>query len=260
MLLHEKVGYAPDMMKVHVIAETDELLVLNKPAGLITHGDGRTVEPSLAEWIAARYPSMAAVGEPWVSPQGESVPVSGLVHRLDRTTSGVLLAAKTDEAFAALRQAFKERRVEKTYRVFVYGHMELGAGRIVSEIARTTEPPKRWYAKPCDETDVRAAITEWRVLERMSDLGTGEPVSYLEARPFTGRTHQIRVHLASIGNPIIADHLYAEGRPALLGFARPALHANAVSLELGGVRRDFTAPLPPDMVHALQAADTVLLT
>ncbi len=233
-----------------VIAENADTLVLNKPAGLIVHSDGRTVEPSVAEWVAEKYPALANVGEPWVSPQGESIRVCGIVHRLDRTTSGVLLVAKTPEMFSYLKGEFKARRVEKTYHALVYGHVEGESGRIVAEIARTSEKPRRWYATPREEHHTRAAITDWRVLKHLET--DGEPVTYLELSPKTGRTHQLRVHLASIGYPIVGDHLYAPDKPALFGFTRPALHAYSISLSLDGAREMFTAPLPQDFEDALR--------
>lgn len=251
-----------------IIAENEYVIVLDKPAGLICHSDGRTVEPSVAEWIATRYPECAVVGEPWVSPQGEQVRVWGLVHRLDRTTSGVLVVAKTQETYDFLKSEFKARRVEKTYRALVYGHMAEDQGRIVAAIERTylplrkyyttTEKPEalppvsptksaggRWEAVPCDEGHVRAAITEWKMSARGFD--GAEPYSNLLVRPLTGRTHQIRVHLASIGHPIIADHLYAAGRTPILGFVRPALHAFSISFSLpNGLSVMYEAALPHD--------------
>lgn len=223
-----------------VIAETDELLVLDKPAGLIVHSDGRTKEPSVADWILQKYPALLSVGEPWMSPQGEHIPLPGIVHRLDRTTSGILLVAKTQEAYVYLKNEFKERRVEKVYRAFVYGHMEQEAGKVVAEVMRTSEIPKKWYARPCEESDKRTAITGWELLKQL------EEAAYLEVRPRTGRTHQIRVHLASIGHAIVADHLYSPDRPPILGFQRPALHAYGISLTLSGQKATFTAPLPAD--------------
>ncbi|MBM3261574.1 RNA pseudouridine synthase [Candidatus Kaiserbacteria bacterium] len=235
------------------IAQTQELLAINKPAGLIVHSDGRTVEPSLADWIVERYPALRDVGEPWVSPQGEVVSVCGLVHRLDRTTSGVIIAAKTSDAFEKMRQAFKERRVEKTYRAFVYGHLEADEeGTIVAEIARTRELPRRWYAIARESDHVRAAITQWRVLARFIDPASGEPVSYVEAHPLTGRTHQIRVHFASIGHPLVGDHLYAPERASLLSFSRPALHAYRMSFAMNESQEEFIAPLPEDFDEALK--------
>lgn len=223
-----------------VLADTDELLVLNKPAGLIAHSDGRTVEPSVAQWILEQYPALVSVGESWVSPQGEIIPLPGIVHRLDRTTSGVLLIAKTPEMYTYLKNEFKERRVAKTYRAYVYGRMETEVGEIIAEICRSSTPPKHWYAKPCERNGKRAAITEWKL------LGATEDASYIELYPKTGRTHQIRVHLASIGHPIVGDHMYAADKDSILGFTRPALHAYSISVLLEGVQKEFTAPLPPD--------------
>jgi 23S rRNA pseudouridine1911/1915/1917 synthase len=227
-----------------IVAETDELLAIDKPAGLITHGDGRTEEPSLALWLIARYPLLEGVGEPWVSPQGERISVAGLVHRLDRTTSGIMLAAKTPAMYEYLKGEFKARRVEKTYRAYVLGKMEGEEGTIVAEIKRTSERPRRWYAAPSAPSDKRAAVTAWRVLDELEKDGV--PISSLELHPQTGRTHQLRVHLASIGHPILGDHLYASESAPRLGFSRPALHAHAISVMLAGTRTTFAAPLPAD--------------
>lgn len=234
----------------HIITETADLLVINKPAGLIVHSDGRTVEPSLADWIGQRYPELVHVGAPWVSPQGESVPIYGLVHRLDRTTSGIIVAAKSQEMFDYLKNEFKERRVEKVYRAYVYGHMEADEGRIVAEIMRSSGTKKGWYAQECGEDNKRAAVTNWKVLKQITDPMSGESASYLELRPETGRTHQIRVHLASIGHSIVGDHLYAGNMKPILGFTRPALHAYQISFNTNDTRETFTAPLPNDFVGA----------
>lgn len=235
--------YTPRMVP-EVIADLAEILVINKPAGLIAHSDGRTVEPSLADWIAATYPELRGVGGVWVSPQGESIQLNGVVHRLDRTTSGVMLVAKTDAAFTRLKIAFKNREIEKKYHAIVYGHVAEDSGVIVAEIERTKDTPRRWAARPTTPDDPRAAITEWRVLKRFET--EGEPVTYLELTPKTGRTHQIRVHLASIGHPIVSDHLYAKDHKPLLNLSRPALHAHEIRLVVDGVAASFSASLPDD--------------
>lgn len=236
-------------MTPKVIAETAELLVLDKPAGLIVHSDGRTEEPSVAEWLAQNYPELRNVGDSWVSPQGVAYPLNGIVHRLDRTTSGVLLVAKTSEAYAELKQAFKERRVEKTYLAYVHGHMEEQSGSIVAEIMRSSDVPRKWYARPTTKDDIRAAITEWKLLK------THENCSLLEARPKTGRTHQIRVHFSGIGHPLVGDERYG-GAPAL-GIVRPALHTSRISFEFRGERPSFEAPLPPDFPQAAQKSHII---
>lgn len=233
------------MLEPRLIAENEFLLALDKPAGLIVHSDGRTVEPSMADWVLQNYPLLRDVGEPWISPQGEIIIRPGLVQRLDRTTSGVMIVAKTAEAYTYFKDEFKERHVEKTYHAFAYGHPTADAGRIVAEIDKGGVP-KKWFAKDCDEDDARAAITDWKVLERLR-AEDEEAVSLLEAKPRTGRTHQIRVHLAHIGHPIVADHIYAANRAPLLGFARPALHSSSISLSLPtGERVTYTAPASED--------------
>lgn len=227
-------------MEPRIIAETNDLIVIDKPAGLISHRDGRNLEPSLAEWLIEHYPAQRDVSAVWVSPQGEQVPLGGLVHRLDRGTSGVILAARTDEMWAYLKNEMKERRVEKVYRALVYGHLEQDEGKIVAEIMRSAVPPKRWYARPCKEDDKRAAITEWKVLKRFEE--EGNHVSYIEAKPITGRTHQIRIHFASIGHPVVCDPLYAAQHLQLFGLTRPALHAHLISFTLpSGERVRFTS-------------------
>ncbi|MBU6491098.1 RluA family pseudouridine synthase [Patescibacteria group bacterium] len=240
-------------MEPAVIYEDDDALVINKPAGLIVHSDGRTKEPSVVTWVLERYPALAAVGEPWESPQGEVVPRPGIVHRLDRDTSGVMILAKTEEAYTFLKNQFQSRTTEKVYRAFIYGHPAEDQGTIEAEIVRIRSMPPRWgVARAGEEKKHRAAVTDWRVLARGTDPETREKVTYLEAFPRTGRTHQIRVHLKHINHPVICDKLYAKGKPCLLGFSRQALHAASLTITLPkGERRTFEAPPPADVVSAL---------
>ncbi len=233
-----------------VIDETESLVIIDKPSGLIVHRDGRNDELSVSEWVGQTFPKCRGVGGEWVSPQGESIALNGAVHRLDRETSGVLLIAKTQEMFEYLRAAFKARQIEKTYRAIVYGHMREESGEIIAEVVRTKTVPRRWEARPCEPEDVRAAITEWRVLSR---VGTGEDAAtHLELSPKTGRTHQLRVHLASIGYPIVGDKLYANGREPIRGMTRLALHAYQIAVTIQGKRHSFSAPEPGVFARAMQ--------
>ncbi|MBU6321069.1 MAG: RluA family pseudouridine synthase [Patescibacteria group bacterium] len=239
-------------MEVPILYEDADVVAIDKPAGLIVHSDGRTEEPSVAEWVLARYPALAEVGEPWTSPQGAIVARPGIVHRLDRDTSGVLAIAKTNEAYALLKQQFQDREIEKVYRAYVYGHPKDDAGTIEAEIVRIRAVPPRWgVARAGESKKQRAAVTDWRVLARGADEERGEKAASLELRPKTGRTHQIRVHLKSINHPVVCDPLYAKGRPAILGFSRLALHALSLTLTLpSGGRQTVTAPVPGDFVVA----------
>lgn len=236
------------MREPDILFEDDSVLVINKPAGLIVHSDGRTVEPSVADWVVARYPQMAGVGEPWTSPQGTVVDRPGIVHRLDRTTSGVMVLAKTPEAHAFLKEQFQTRTVQKEYVALVYGHPKGDSGIIEAEIRRTRSMPPRWTAEP-GSAKKRAAVTKWEVLKR-GQLD-GHEVSFLKLEPKTGRTHQLRVHLKFFKHPVVCDHLYAEGQPCIAGLTRPALHAERLTLTLpSGERRTFAAPLPADLQFA----------
>lgn len=240
-------------MELPIIYEDADVVVINKPAGLIMHSDGRTQEPSVAEWMLARYPEAAAVGEPWTSPQGQVIARPGIVHRLDRGTSGVVILAKTQKAYEFLKQQFQDRTTEKTYRAFVYGHPARDKGLIEAEVVRIRSTPPRWGVRRAGEDKKhRAAITAWKVLSRGIDPATGEKVSILEAVPKTGRTHQIRVHFKYMNHPVVCDPLYAAGRPAVLGFARPALHAYTLAITLpSGEKKVFEAPFPADFAAAL---------
>lgn len=231
-------------MEPRILHEEAEFVVIDKPAGLISHSDGRTVEASVAAWILSRWPELREIGEPWVSPQGEVVVRPGMVQRLDRATSGIMVVAKTQEMYAHLKTQFKERNIEKTYRAIVYGVPERKAGRIVAEIERVGElGNKRWEARSTLESDPRAAITDWRFIsERNID---GVTCSELEIMPRTGRTHQIRVHLASIGHPVVGDPLYAVNVPLLKSCPHLLLHASSLRfIDLEGRRRKFESPLP----------------
>lgn len=241
-------------MEPTVIYEDVDVLVIDKPAGLIVHSDGRTEESSVAEWVLMHYPALAGVGEPWTSPQGVEVARPGIVHRLDRDTSGVMILAKTSTAYAFLKEQFQDRTTEKTYRAFVYGYPRTDRGTIEAEIVRIRSIPPRWgVAREGEGKKHRAAITDWRVLAREQDKETGERIALVEVQPKTGRTHQIRVHFKHFGHPVICDPLYAKGRPCLLGFSRQALHAALLAITLpSGERRVFEAPLPQDFVKALE--------
>jgi 23S rRNA pseudouridine1911/1915/1917 synthase len=239
------------MTEPTILYEDRDVIVINKPAGLIVHSDGRTVESSVADWVVGLHPEMKGVGEPWTSPQGEVVDRPGIVHRLDRTTSGVMIIAKTQLAYEFLKSQFQDRTTEKVYRALVYGAPKKDKGTIEAEIARLRSTPPRWSATLKGVVNKkRAAVTDWAVLKR-GKTETGDVVSVIEARPKTGRTHQIRVHLKALGYPIICDPLYAPTKVCILGMGRVALHAASLTINLpSGERQTFVAPLAADMAAA----------
>lgn len=237
-----------------VIHEDSDVLVINKPAGLMVHGDGRSEEKTLSDWLIERSPEIENVGEPWTNPEGLIIPRPGIVHRLDRDTSGVMIIAKTQESFEYLKEQFKERKAHKQYDALVYGQPKEDSGLIDKPIGRSAKDFRRWSAQPGARGEKREAQTKWTVLKRGTDPETGEAMSHISAFPRTGRTHQIRVHLKAIHLPVVCDSLYAPGRPCPKSLGRLALHARALQIEMpNGEKKTFEAPLPDTLANCIES-------
>ena len=216
-----------------VLYEDDELLVANKPSGLLVHPVRGRPAVTLVHVVRAHRPEVAAIA-------GSR---SGLVHRLDRDTSGAIAFAKTEAARELLRAQWKARETLKVYLAVAEGEVEPAAGRIDAPLGPDpADPARRVVAEDGDP-----AFSEYRVLERY-----GEEAALAEVRILTGRTHQIRVHLEAIGHPVIADGVYGRPSPRI---ARQALHARRLGLCLPstGEWREFVAPLPDDLRAAITA-------
>lgn len=231
---------------IPVLFEDDDILCINKPAGLMVHSDGRSTEPTLVDWLAHERPEVRGVGEPLTLSSGKTIERPGIVHRLDRDTTGVLLVAKTPSAFEHFKAQFKERLVTKTYVTFVYGRMKDDHGTIDRPIGKSRKDFRLWSAQRGAKGEMRDAVTHFKVLGRSGEF------SYVEVAPKTGRTHQIRVHFKAINHPVVCDRLYAPKRPCALGFNRVALHASGLIFrDQAGEKRQVAAPLPPDFLKAL---------
>ena len=234
--------------KIEILYEDDDILAINKPAGLIVHSDGKTKEATVTDWILEKFPESKNVGEPTVLTSGEEINRPGIVHRLDRETSGVLLLAKTIEGFTHLKNQFQNRLTKKIYNAFVYGIVKNEEGTIDRPINRSKKDFRLWSAQRGGRGEAREAVTHYKVLKRNEE----NLATYLELRPETGRTHQIRVHLKAINHPVVADSLYAPKREPILGFKRLALHARSISfLNMKDEEVIVTAPLPADFEFAL---------
>lgn len=239
-------------MQIHILYEDDEVLAINKPAGLVVHSDGRTKEETLVDWVHMHYPQIALdeVGESIMLTGGGEIKKPGIVHRIDRETSGVLLIAKTHASFQNLKAQFQERTIKKNYKALAYGVFKELQGTIDRPIGRSTSDFRRWSAEYGARGGLREAVTEYQVLGA-GEMG-GMKLSYLNVFPHTGRTHQIRVHLKAVGHPILCDKLYAPKMPCMLGFDRVALHASSIVFRtMKGEERRVEAPLPSDFKHAL---------
>ncbi len=235
-------------MDLPILYEDADVVAVAKPAGVMTHGDGRTSAETVADWFYARYPDSREVGEPQKLQDGTLLARPGIVHRLDADTSGVLVLAKNQAAHAFLKKAFQGRDIKKTYLAFVYGVPKERVGTIDFDIGRSRKDFRLRSAQPKASGKLRDALTRYEVV---SDNGTH---ALMKAMPETGRTHQIRVHLKAIHHPVVCDPLYAPNHPCDLGFSRLGLHAYALDLPLpSGGRREVIAPLPGELAGALVA-------
>jgi 23S rRNA pseudouridine1911/1915/1917 synthase len=223
----------PEAVPLRVLYEDPDFVAIDKPAGMVVHAGAGVHSGTLVNALLGRFQSLSALG-------GDLRP--GIVHRLDRFTSGVILVAKNDPAHRALAALFSGRQVEKTYMALVHGDVRADSGRIEKPIARDPRHRTRMTARL---SRGRAAWTEYRVVRRFAGF------TLLEVRIGTGRTHQIRVHLSSIGHPVAGDRLY--GAPAKGEIHSPRerffLHARRIRLQhpFTGLPVEIESPLPEDL-------------
>jgi len=248
----EPLGLVPQEMPLRILHEDASLLVIDKPPDLVVHPGNGCRDGTLANGLAHRFEELSDAG-------GDLRP--GIVHRLDRDTSGVMVVAKTNAAHYALALQFQERTTEKVYLAIVEGEPELDADEIDLPLGRSRRDPARMAPDP---ESGKSAQTCYEVMERF------EGFALLRCRPKTGRTHQIRVHLRSIGHPIVCDQTYgrrgtittadlvAGGDREEVLLARQALHAESLTVfhPLVGERRTWSAPMPADMETLLAALRT----
>jgi 23S rRNA pseudouridine1911/1915/1917 synthase len=231
--------HLPEEIALEILHEDDALLVINKPAGLVVHPGSGNWEGTLLNALLHHSPQLA------------SVPRAGIVHRLDKDTSGLLVVAKTLAAQTSLVRQLEARRVEREYLALVHGELTR-AGKVDAPIGR--HPSQR--VKMAVVENGKPAVTHYRIEERFPSC------TLLRCRLETGRTHQIRVHMARIGHPLVGDSVYLKGpqkcvpqlRELLNGFPRQALHATRLALEhpVSGDRMEWHAPLPRDMLQLLR--------
>lgn len=223
----------PALSLVHV---DDDLIVVDKQAGLVVHPGAGLQEPTLSGELSLRFPEISSVGD---------VERPGIVHRLDRGTSGLLVVARSQQAYTRLVADLAARRVRRGYVAMVLGTLADDEGTIDAPLARSRRDPTRMTVR----AGGREARTHYRVTER---FGGPRAMSLLEVHLETGRTHQIRVHMAAIGHPVAADARYG-GADATLALGRPFLHAARLILRhpRSGEEMDWSSPLPDDLAKLL---------
>jgi 23S rRNA pseudouridine1911/1915/1917 synthase len=222
----------PDV-DVPVVHADEHVVVIDKPAGLVVHPGAGNQQGTLVHGLLARFPSLAA------GPGDPNRP--GIVHRLDKGTSGLLAVALTEQAYVSLVAQLQAHTVDRRYTTLVWGHVEADAGMVDAPVGRSGRDPTRMSVSRRG----REARTRYEVEARYD---APAPLTLLECRLETGRTHQIRVHLAAIGHPVVGDSRYGGKRPDLPA-ARPFLHAGRLAFDHPGTgdRIEFRSPLPADL-------------
>lgn len=226
-------------MPLKIIAEDDTLLVIDKPPGMPVWLEGLSKDSqqdTVASLLLGQYPELEKLGE-----QNRY----GVVHRLDKDTSGVLLVARTKDVFDFLQQQFQAYKIEKRYLCLVEGNLKKERGVIETLLGRSPADRRKQKAYPLSEKGQgrREAITEWKVLKSFEDY------TLLEVTPKTGRKHQIRAHMASLGHPVAGDKLYGfKNQRVPRGLERHFLHASWLKIE----GKEFVSRLPQDLQEVLE--------
>src|SRR3989338_2634061 len=219
-------------MKLSIIYQDNDIVVVNKPAGIAVHKGITEKGETLADWLIEKFPEMKKV---WDEPELRPC----IVHRLDKDTSGVLVAARNQKSFEFLKNQFQKREVVKKYLALVEGELknnlptgQASNGVIALPIGRSASDFRKKLASDSAKGELREAVTEYKVLEHLPNVGhsvsnIGHSYTLVEAYPKTGRMHQIRVHFKAIGHPVVCDSLYGGKRMTCpFGLARHFLHAN----------------------------------
>jgi len=245
----------------YIISETKDYLVINKPAGLAVHGGGNITEETLADWLQEAYPKINEVGDDTLRP--------GIVHRLDKEVSGLMVIAKNNKSFNNLKNQFKERQITKEYTALVHGQISKDFGLIDFPLTRSSDGYKmaalpsgsvdllsRRHPRGRDQGNIkswfksREALTEFEVIKRFINY------TLISVKIKTGRTHQIRVHFFAYGHPLVGDNLYCtkktKDKNAKLNLGRVFLMANHLAFkDLNGDDQDFQLALAKDLETAL---------
>jgi len=230
----------PEDIPLDILFENDDLMVVNKPAGMVVHPSAGHTTGTLVHAALSHAPEMEGIG-------GEKRP--GVVHRLDKDTSGIILLAKNDRTHQWLQDQFRKREIQKVYLALVDGSPPTPKGRIEAPIGR--DPKTRMKMAVVSSNKGRDSVSEYRTLEKFPKH------TLLEVYPKTGRTHQIRLHLAYIGCPVAGDEIYGR-RHATIPVSRHFLHAYKITFRLTGdeMPSTFTAPLPEELENVLQELRT----
>ena len=290
-------------MKIKILYEDKDILAIEKPSGIAVHGDGRSNEKTITDWMLKNYPKTKNVGEPMLVSEASIsknfssyalpgvpggtlgdknfqkstlLPRPGVVHRLDRDTSGVLLLAKNQKAHEFLKNQFQNREIKKTYVAIVDGWVKDDHGTINKPIGRSPSDFRRRSAGRGARGEMKDAITQYKVLKRFEISASvsskflplrpqvrssGQKISktllhkftFLEIKPKTGRTHQIRVHMKYLNHPVVCDALYNPEGSCPLKLGRLALHAKSIEFKnLKGEMVKIESQVPKEILKVVE--------
>lgn len=234
----QKIDITPEDLPLEILYEDDQILAINKPPHMVVHPAPGNYSGTLVNALLFYFGELSMEGGP---------ERPGIIHRLDKETSGLILVAKTDKAHQELSRQFKARKISKTYLAIVAGKIKKGSGKIILPIGRDRLERKKISTRTIKP---REAVTEFKVLERFSRA------TLIEVKPQTGRTHQIRVHMASLNHPILGDKVYG-GRKNLsidgIRINRHMLHANGLGFTHPTKKEymELSSPIPSDMAELL---------
>ncbi|EKE11519.1 MAG: hypothetical protein ACD_15C00066G0014 [uncultured bacterium] len=246
-IVKEKEKLIPNKnVKLKVIYQNKDFIIVNKPAGLQVHPSDSEKENTLVNALIVDFPEIMDVNDgsqdSWMRP--------GIVHRLDKDTSGIMVVAKNKKTFYELKKKFANREIRKNYVALVYGNLKDRQGTVDKPIARAASFKKQKIAEGRTKGVARTAVTEYNLIERYEEF------DFVEVFPKTGRMHQIRVHLASLGNPIVGDMKYKRKNISQVAeVKRQLLHAQKLQFELWGQNFEFVADLPDDFASFLKGLD-----
>ncbi len=246
-IIKEKTQVIPNKkIQLEIIYQDENIIVVNKPSGMMVHPTDIEKENTLVNALVVFFPEIKKIHDgsegSWMRP--------GIVHRLDKDTSGAIVVARNQKTFDELKRKFAHREMEKNYVALVYGHLKKEAGVIDAPIARSASFKKQKIARGKMKGTARPAVTEYKLLKRYEDY------DLVEAKPKTGRMHQIRVHFSSIGNPVVGDEKYKRKDLSIpVGVERHFLHAQKLKFELFGKDYSFEAPLPNDFHGFIDTLD-----
>ncbi|MEK7598810.1 MAG: RluA family pseudouridine synthase [Patescibacteria group bacterium] len=240
-------------VKLEIVYSDRNIIVINKSAGLQVHpvksvsaGHGASPSDTLVHGLLNKFPEIININDG--SEGSELRP--GIVHRLDKDTSGVMVVARNQKAFEELKKLFQNREVKKEYLAVVFGRLKNKKGTIEKPIARSQNYKKQTIASARTRTKIRPAVTRYEVLKEYADY------SLVAVRPKTGRTHQIRIHLSALGHPVVGDEKYKRKNLRMPeSVKRQLLHASRLEFESFGKKHSFKSPLPTDFCHFLRSLD-----